>query len=99
MNQNSLQCAERNGNVATITQIVKDRLDTRTPTATRDEISVSNKILTCMFTEVNKRGLSCIEYLANIARTLGLEFFNPLPSGRRTDWPYTHLIDKCSKKA
>jgi hypothetical protein len=24
---------------------------------------------------------------------------NPLPSGRRTDWPYTHLIDKCSKKA
>jgi hypothetical protein len=25
--------------------------------------------------------------------------FNPLPSGRRTDWPYTHLIDKCSKKA
>ena len=67
MNQNSLQCAERNGYVATITQIVKDRLDTRTPTATRDEISVSNKILTCMFTEVNKRGLSCIEYLANIA--------------------------------
>jgi hypothetical protein len=29
MNQNSLQCAERNGYVATITQIVKDRLDTR----------------------------------------------------------------------
>ena len=57
MNQNSLQCAERNGYIATITQIVKDRLDTRTPTATRDEISVSNKILTCMFTEVNKRGL------------------------------------------
>ncbi len=26
-------------------------------------------------------------------------FFYPLPSGRRTDWPYTHLIDKCSKKA
>jgi hypothetical protein len=24
---------------------------------------------------------------------------NPLPSGRRTDWPYTHLNDKCSKKA
>ncbi|MFO0002868.1 MAG: hypothetical protein ACK559_17220, partial [bacterium] len=65
MNQNSLQCAERNGYVATITQIVKERLDTRTPTATRDEISISNKILTCMFTEVNKRGLSCIEYLAN----------------------------------
>ena len=79
MNQNSLQCAERNGYVATITQIVKDRLDTRTPTATRDEISVSNKILTCMFTEVNKRGLSCIEYLANIARTLGLEFFKGTP--------------------
>jgi len=58
MNQNSLQCAERNGYVASITQIVKDRLDTRTPTATRDEISISNKILTCMFTEVNKRGLS-----------------------------------------
>jgi hypothetical protein len=36
MNQNSLQCAERNGYVATITQIVKDRLDTTTPTATRD---------------------------------------------------------------
>jgi hypothetical protein len=35
MNQNSLQCAERNGYVATITQIVKDRLDTTTPTATR----------------------------------------------------------------
>ncbi len=31
MNQNSLQCAERNGYVATITQIVKDRLDTTTP--------------------------------------------------------------------
>jgi hypothetical protein len=75
MNQNSLQCAEKNGYVATITQIVKDRLDTTTPTATRDEISISNKILTCMFTEVNKRGLSCIEYLVNIARTLGLEFF------------------------
>jgi hypothetical protein len=43
MNQNSLQCAERNGYVATITQIVKDRLDTTTPTATRDEISISNK--------------------------------------------------------
>ena len=27
MNQNSLQCAERNGYVATITQIVKDRLE------------------------------------------------------------------------
>ncbi len=27
------------------------------------------------------------------------ERINPLPSGRRTDWPYTHLIDKCSKKA
>ncbi len=66
MNQNSLQCAERGGYVASITQIVKDRLDTRMPTATRDEISISNKILTCMFTEVNKRGLSCIEYLANI---------------------------------
>ncbi len=26
-------------------------------------------------------------------------FINPLPSGRRTDWPYTHLNDKCSKKA
>jgi len=36
MNQNSLQCAERGGYVASITQIVKDRLDTRTPTATRD---------------------------------------------------------------
>ncbi len=79
MNQNSLQCAERNGYVATITQIVKDRLDTITPPATRDEISVSDKILTCMFTEVNKRGLSCIEYLANIARTLGLEFFKGTP--------------------
>jgi hypothetical protein len=44
MNQNSLRCAERNGYVASITQIVKDRLDTRTPTATRDEISISNKI-------------------------------------------------------
>jgi hypothetical protein len=44
MNQNSLQCAERNGYVATITQIVKDRLDTTTPTATRDEISISNKV-------------------------------------------------------
>ncbi len=32
-----------------------------------------------MFTEVNKRGLSCIEYLANIARTLGLEFFKGTP--------------------
>ena len=60
MNQNSLQCAERGGYVASITQIVKDRLDTRTPTATRDEISISNKILTCMFTEVNKRGLSSV---------------------------------------
>jgi len=56
MNQNSLRCAERNGYVASITQIVKDRLDTRTPTATRDEISISNKILTCMFAEVNKKG-------------------------------------------
>ena len=37
MNQNSLQCAERSGYVATITQIVKDRLDTRTPTDTREE--------------------------------------------------------------
>ncbi len=27
------------------------------------------------------------------------EILNPLPSVRRTDWPYTHLIDKCSKKA
>ncbi len=79
MNQNSLQYAERNGYVATITQIVKDRLDTRTPTATRDEISISNKILTCMFTELNKKGLSCVEYLVNIARTLGLEFFKGTP--------------------
>ncbi len=79
MNQNSLQCAERGGYVASITQIVKDRLDTRTPTATRDEISISNKILTCMFTEVNKRGLSCIEYLVNIASTLGLEFYRGTP--------------------
>ena len=79
MNQNSLQCAEKGGYIASITQIVKDRLDTRTPTATRDEISISNKILTCMFTEVNKRGISCIEYLANIARTLGLEFFKGTP--------------------
>jgi len=82
MNQNSLQCAERNGYVATITQIVKDRLDTTTPTATRDEISISNKVLTCMFTEVNKKGLSCIEYLANIARTLGLEFYKGPPPPR-----------------
>ena len=79
MNQNSLQCAERNGYVATITQIVKDRLDTTTPTATRDEISISNKVLTCMFTVVNKKGLSCIEYLVNIASTLGLEFFKGTP--------------------
>ncbi len=79
MNQNSLRCADRNGYVASITQIVKDRLDTRTPTATRDEISISNKILTCMFTEVNKRGLSCIEYLVNIASTLGLEFYRGTP--------------------
>jgi hypothetical protein len=28
-----------------------------------------------------------------------ISYFNPLPSGRRTDWPYTHLNDKCSKKA
>ena len=79
MNQNSLRCAERNGYVASITQIVKDRLDTRTPTATRDEISISNKILTCMFAEVNKKGLSCIEHLANIARMLGLEFLRGTP--------------------
>jgi hypothetical protein len=79
MNQNSLQCAERNGYVATITQIVKDRLDTTTPTATRDEISISNKVVTCMFTVVNKKGLSCIEYLVNIANTLGLEFFKGTP--------------------
>jgi hypothetical protein len=79
MNQNSLQCAERNGYVATITQIVKDRLDTTTPTATRDEISISNKIVTCMFTVVNKKGLSCIEYLVNIASTLGLEFYKGTP--------------------
>ena len=79
MNQNSLQCAERNGYVATITQIVKDRLDTTTPTATRDEISISNKIVTCMFTVVNKKGLSCIEYLVNIANTLGLEFYKGTP--------------------
>ncbi len=32
-----------------------------------------------MFTEINKRGLSCIEHLANIARTLGLEFFKGTP--------------------
>ena len=43
MNQNSLRCAERNGYVASITQVIKDRLDTRTPTATKDEISISNK--------------------------------------------------------
>jgi hypothetical protein len=79
MNQNSLQCAERNGYVATITQIVKDRLDTTTPTATRDEISISNKVVTCMFTVVNKKGVSCIEYLVNIANTLGLEFFKGTP--------------------
>jgi hypothetical protein len=79
MNQNSLQCAERNGYVATITQIVKDRLDTTTPTATRDKISISNKVLTCMFTVINKKGLSCIEYLVNIANTLGLEFYKGTP--------------------
>ncbi len=32
-----------------------------------------------MFTEVNKRGLSCIEYLVNIASTLGLEFYRGTP--------------------
>jgi hypothetical protein len=79
MNQNLLQCPERNGYVATITQIVKDRLDTTAPTATRDEISISNKVLTCMFTVVNKKGLNCIEYLVNIASTLGLEFFKGTP--------------------
>ncbi len=75
MNQNSLQCAERNGYVATITQIVKDRLDTTTPTATRDEISISNKVLTCMFTVVNKKGLSCIEYSVNIASIASVYLF------------------------
>ncbi len=25
--------------------------------------------------------------------------FNPLPSGSRTDWPYSYLNDKCSKRA
>jgi hypothetical protein len=32
-----------------------------------------------MFTVVNKKGLSCIEYLVNIASTLGLEFFKGTP--------------------
>jgi hypothetical protein len=85
MNQNSLRCADRNGYVASITQIVKDRLDTRTPTATRDEISISNKILTCMFAEVNKKGLSCIEHLVNIARMLGLEFLKGTPPQMLTE--------------
>jgi len=32
-----------------------------------------------MFTEVNKKGLSCIEHLVSIARMLGLEFFKGTP--------------------
>ncbi len=74
MNQNSLTCAEKGGHIATITQFVKDRLETNVATATRDEISISSKIITCMFTVLNKK-LSCKHRLH-----IGLEFYKGSPS-------------------
>jgi hypothetical protein len=80
MSQNSIYCAEQTGSISTVTNIVKDRLDTKIPTATRDEISISGNIITCTFSIVNKKGLSCIQYLSNIATTLGLEFYEGSPT-------------------
>jgi hypothetical protein len=52
MSQNSIYCAEQTGSISTVTNIVKDRLDTKIPTATRDEISISGNIITCTFSIV-----------------------------------------------
>jgi len=76
MSQNTLVCAENGGTIASIAQIISDRLELVEIVTASDEMSIVNGEILCTYISTPMRNVNCISQLRNIASILGLRFMS-----------------------
>jgi len=74
ISQNTLTCAENGGVIASIAQIISDRLEITESVTASDEMCIVNGEILCTYISVPNRIIHCISQLRNIASILGLKF-------------------------
>jgi len=76
VSQNTLICAENGGTIASIAQIISDRLELVETVTASDEMSIVNGEILCTYISTPNRNIHCISQLRNIASILGLRFMS-----------------------
>jgi len=76
VSQNTLVCAENGGTIASMAQIISDRLELTESVTASDEMSIVNGEILCTYISTPNRNIHCISQLRNLASILGLRFMS-----------------------
>ena len=76
VSQNTLACAEHGGTIASMAQIISDRLELTESVTASDEMSIVNGEILCTYISTPNRNIHCISQLRNLASILGLRFLS-----------------------